>query len=332
MNRRPIRAAAATAATLLALTVLAACGDKDKDDDAEDANTGDSTSQADGAKGAGDTDDDTDESDETDDDDAVAPPLPDGVEIEVLDSGSGDKALMLLHPEEGQVLTTTMDMNMSMAMSGAGATEIPMSMSMETTIDDVTDTEVAYTGRFVDMSADIPGAEGQIEEMLGDLDDFLIHGRSTLTGAPIDAEVEMPDGADPMVTQMMDQMSGQIGNMTAPFPTEPVGEGAVWEATTHMDISLLSVEMHTTYTLEEFDGENYVLAVEAEGTIDSGSQQGIEISDGSQQGSGTMTGSLAVIMPLESTMSVVQSMSMSAGGQSIDSETTMDMTMTTEVD
>lgn len=330
MNRRPLRASAATAATLLALTVLAACGDKDKDEDAEDTNAGDTTSQSeDGAKGAGDSDD-TDESDEADDEE-VAPPLPDGVEIELLDAGSGDRSLMLLHPEEGQVLTSTMEMTTSTTIPGQGDMEIPMTIVMESTVDEVTDTEFAMTGRFVDMAIDVPGAEGQMDDVLGDLSELEIHSRLTLTGAPIETEIDLPDDADPMMSQMMDQMSGQISNMGVPFPTEPVGEGASWTATTGMDVMTMQVEVNTTYTLEEFDGENYVLAVEVDGTIESGSQQGVEIGGGSQSGSGTSEGSLAVPMPLSMEMTMDQSMSMSAGGQSMDMETSVDITMTTEV-
>jgi len=43
-------------------------------------------------------------------------------------------------------------------------------------------------------------------------------------------QINMPNGADPQMRQVMDQMKDSLSNLGTPLPEEPIGAGAKWEA------------------------------------------------------------------------------------------------------
>lgn len=69
---------------------------------------------------------------------------------------------------------------------------------------------------------------------------------------------------DPTVRSMMDSIASQAGELSAPFPKEPVGVGARWTVKRSATITGLRMDMTTRYTLRSRTGDRYVLDVTQE--------------------------------------------------------------------
>jgi hypothetical protein len=61
-------------------------------------------------------------------------------------------------------------------------------------------------------------------------------------------DIKAPQGADPQVSQLVEQMKETMSHVTTPFPEEPVGTGAKWEV--KMPIKSQGVTLSQTETFE----------------------------------------------------------------------------------
>lgn len=75
---------------------------------------------------------------------------------------------------------------------------------------------------------------------------------------------------DKTLRSTMDSVASQIGNLTAPFPVEPVGIGARWTAKRTAIINGITLNTVTTYTLRGHTGDRYQLDVDQNGTAPTG--------------------------------------------------------------
>ncbi len=75
---------------------------------------------------------------------------------------------------------------------------------------------------------------------------------------------------DKTLRSTMDSVASQIGNLTAPFPVEPVGIGARWTAKRTATINGITLNTVTTYTLRDHTGDRYQLDVDQSGTAPTG--------------------------------------------------------------
>ena len=124
---------------------------------------------------------------------------------------------------------------------------------------------------------------------------------TTASGQLIEADLMLPDDIDPVLSSFATQIEDQFRSITIPFPEEPVGVGASWTVQTDLELSGVTSEMDSTYTLEELRGDRYTLAVEIEQTTEPGEiEGGGEILSGNSTGTGRVDGDLGALLPIRS--------------------------------
>lgn len=81
------------------------------------------------------------------------------------------------------------------------------------------------------------------------------------TGAVLSSSVAIPPSANATVRTLLQQLSNQSSQLSVPLPTQAVGIGARWRATTHL--SAVGVELSQTYeyTLVRHEGTRLTLEV-----------------------------------------------------------------------
>lgn len=115
-----------------------------------------------------------------------------------------------------------------------------------------------------------PAVVEAVNTALGDLEGLsgtaVVDARGEVQESTLDT-----DGVeDPVAKSMLDSLDSQLRNLSAPFPREPIGVGARWTARTKATLVGITAETTTTYTLTEWDGDHYELAVVAKVTAPSG--------------------------------------------------------------
>ncbi len=144
-------------------------------------------------------------------------------------------------------------------------------------------------------------------------------------------------GGDPMVAEQLGGMSNSIEQMSVPFPEEPVGVGASWDARMDLEMNGISISQTATYTVMERTDTYVRLAMSLTQTastqsITDPSMPGMTVNllSFSSTGSGTATMFYDRMVP-DSDMTLRTEMSMSVdggGGQAMPMSMTNDMTMT----
>ncbi len=106
----------------------------------------------------------------------------------------------------------------------------------------------------------------------------------------------------------LNSISSQVGNLAAPFPVEPVGVGARWTTTASANISGITMNTTTHYTLRSRTGDQYELdhTTEADAPPGAASFPGLpsgtraSITRFTLQSTGRTTGDLTRHLPLTS--------------------------------
>ncbi|MGI9023132.1 MAG: hypothetical protein ACR2HV_07870 [Acidimicrobiales bacterium] len=132
-----------------------------------------------------------------------------------------------------------------------------------------------YTMTFADVSVvATPGADpelvSQTEATLRQMEG--ISGKATADprGGNQQLTFDTSRITDSTLKSTIESMSSQIGNLTTPFPVEPVGLGARWVVTRRATISGITLNMATTFTLRERAGDTYRLDSDQTGTAPTG--------------------------------------------------------------
>lgn len=317
-HRRPVRSLAALAITALSLAALTACNDDDA--------SGDSSAAGDATSSSAPT---TTSSTTTD-----APSAAGAPEVTVLDAGADPQQELLLDVTEGQVETTRMKMTIGSSLPGSGSFEIPLSLTFVTTVDEVSDDAITLSYSYEDISAKLPpgagSAQGQMDDTFDALEGITGTAEVTPSGAVVSTEFDVPDDAPPTVSSMLDQLEGQTAQIAVPFPSEPVGEGASWQVTSHLDLSQASTDQTSTYTLDSLDGEDYSISVEVDQDLDGGASGGSL--SGHTTVSGSYDGTLHSFTATSGSLSGGGTATIDMGGQQAKVQTTIDMDISTEVE
>lgn len=189
-----------------------------------------------------------------------------GLEIKLLDAGQEPRRALRYKLQVGakDTMNMSMDMDMQMKMTGMPSPNVVMptmvmSMSMEI-VEKVSDDEVRYRFELTDISVkDRPGAmsgatgmlETQMKKLVGMKGSAVVNGR----GINRDAKLEMPEGLDAQMKQMMSGTMQNMEQLSAPFPEEPVGKGARWELHQNIAQNGMKIEQVVVYELVELDGD-----------------------------------------------------------------------------
>jgi hypothetical protein len=77
-------------------------------------------------------------------------------------------------------------------------------------------------------------------------------GTLTMTprGELLTSDVAIPEDADPLIENLIDQLNGQATALAVPFPAEAVGRGARWRAASTATLNGIELSQSTVYELE----------------------------------------------------------------------------------
>lgn len=314
------RTGLAGTAALVALA-LAACGDKDG---GEGVAGDDAGAAATSASATATTSEST----------TTSPSTPADDDVKVLDAGSGDRQQLLLHLTEGERSTTTLQMTVATETDAVDVPPIPMTMTMSTEVTDVTaeksTVHATYDG--IELASGLPqelvaGLQPGLDAMKGMEMTF----DYSPSGALLDADVSLPDGAPASVQGMVDQLSDSVTSMSIAFPSEPLGEGARWQGESTVDLAGMQVRQTATYELVSFDGESYTVAIATRGALNPPQGTAAMISKAKLTTEGEMTGDLGHVVPSSATTHGSTAMVVEDHGRKLRVTTVIDMSMTTEV-
>lgn len=267
-------------------------------------------------------------------------------DITVQSTGAEPRAPLRYNLDALSAQSMVMDMTMSMSMDvgmGQQAQQMP-TMRMVTEFGEPTD---AGDGRrrvtFSLASFDVIETPG-VDPMVLNVMRQSMASMGTMSGwMDIDDRGQVHDGdmslegGDPMVAEQLAGMSDSIEQMSVPFPEEPVGIGASWDAATSLDVNGISITQTATYTILERTDSYVRVAMTLTQTaqaqaITDPSMPGmtVNLSSFGSTGTGTATMYFDRIVP-DSDMSLTTEMSMSVdggNGQAMPMSMTNDMTMT----
>ncbi|MEZ0580141.1 DUF6263 family protein [Nocardioides sp. MH1] len=324
-SRTGVRLRAAGIAALCALA-LAACNDKSDDPKADADPTSAATSDATSAPSEA----SSSTTSATTDDGSDGTAGESGVEV--LDHGSGDQQVLALHLTEGARATTSIEMTMTMSSKGLDLPTIPLTMTMSSEVLEVGDdrSTVRATYDSVEVGDGVaPDLRASLEPEFAILKGIAITFDYAPSGTLLDTRVALPDDAPPSAQQLVDQISNSLSGVGMTFPSEPVGVGASWRSESTVGSVAVNIDQTTTYTLEEFDGENYRVSIEGSGEVQPGSTGAATVTAGSVTTTGEIEGSLDQVVPLHGTTRASTDMVIEASGQKVRTTTDIDMTITT---
>jgi len=192
--------------------------------------------------------------------------------VELIDAGAEPRAPLryLLNKDMKEVMT--MDMTISMGMEVGG-------MQQPTNLMPTIRMVIALEGQEITEEGDLKyGMEFTKIEVLGDddSDPAMVDAMEAamvevvgLTGWAIvddrgvtkDVGFTVPEDAGPAVVAQLDQMKSQMNQLASPLPEEPVGVGAKWRVTQHIENGGMSLTQQATYTLEERLGESVKMSL-----------------------------------------------------------------------
>ncbi|GAA3810872.1 DUF6263 family protein [Nocardioides panacisoli] len=326
MSTRPVRTLAAAAVTALALVALAACNNDDS------SSAGDSSSSSSDASSSATSSAATSSSAPTDAGGGSSAGAP---QVTVLDAGSDPKEQLLLDVPEGQVETSTLDMRIGTSLGGGASTvKIPLTATYVTTVEDVSDDKITASFEFKDIEAHLPASAGgdaqdQVDQAFKSIEGLSGTIELTPSGAVTSTDFHLPADAPPELSSTIDQLAGQTSQVAVPFPDEPVGQGATWQVETQLGVAGVDTDQTATYTLDSIDGDDYAISVKIDQQI-KGTSSGAGVS-GTTSISGSYEGTLASFAATSGSLSGGGTSTVTVGGQTLDTKTTIDMDISTDV-
>lgn len=185
-------------------------------------------------------------------------------QIKLLNSGTGDRQLLRFKPAVGtrQVSLMSFDQTMSMSLSGQampGKNTTIMLPLVNTTIemvvtkvDDNGDIHYQFGYQGIDVIArpGMPAAmvdlmKSQMETLRNVRGDFVMSDRGLVKSGQFD----LPGNLDPMVRQVLEQLSRSMNQLSFPLPEEAVGVGAKWQTSAPLSIAGINLNQSATYEL-----------------------------------------------------------------------------------
>lgn len=200
---------------------------------------------------------------------AVEPPT-----ITLIAPGAADGRVELRYrPKVGavQIMSLRTKMDMSTEMNGQAApamvlpgTECTMKLNVEK-VDG--DGSIHYSAVIADFDTfDAEGAQPmmvsamkeQLKKMVGLSANIVVSDR----GVAKSGSFTGGDPANVLMKQMLDSMNQSLTQFSSPFPVEPLGVGAKWDATSRVTLNGLTVDTVATFTVLELASDRVKLQIE----------------------------------------------------------------------
>jgi hypothetical protein len=202
-----------------------------------------------------------------------------GVQVKLLDAGAAPRGLLRLRPvttPQSVVLTFSTEETQSGISSlhiGPLVIQTVVSLAPSSTATNGT-IRMPYTYgafRLLDSSAGSPQELMALRDALSTFQGFGGQLELSPTGAVISNSFSIPPPVNSQVRNLLQQLSGQSDQLGVPLPSQPVGIGARWRATTHLFVSGISLTQTYEYTLRSRDGTR--LTIDARYTQTAASQR-----------------------------------------------------------
>lgn len=252
--------------------------------------------------------------------------------VRVLEQGAAPRRALRLALREGTTQAMTMRMRMTMSMQIDGQEQPaqsipPLVMRATAKVGEVADDAAALTVTFDDASFDTTGLDPataeQLNGSLAAVRGITSSARITDRGQTLEGRVDTSSVTEPNVKQVLDQLSTQFSQLSVPFPEEAVGRGARWVVTQRADLSGVRTTIENTFTLRSLEGDRYELdlAQELRGEEGPAALPGVPagttvtIEEYLLSGAGRVTGTLAAIVPSDSTSTIEGDLRMQVVGQ-----------------
>ena len=178
--------------------------------------------------------------------------------VRLLNAGTTDRLTLPVGYEVGDTATSTVSFDLAIGVDGR-ADGGGMSFEMTQTVIEVADDGDATVEVVVNdaaLTGNIAGnleLERELDEVVGVRLVSAITSGGTLTG-----EIRRVDGGE--VPAFFTEQVAQV-ETDVEFPTEPVGVGAVWTATTEVESNGITVEAETRFDLIEVTDNHYVVEI-----------------------------------------------------------------------
>jgi hypothetical protein len=195
------------------------------------------------------------------------PPAP---TVELLAPGKAPQDTLRLSPTTGASQRSTMTVDFAVQQSGVSSASVnppPVRATVETTLQGTTpdgNLQVAFSYPSFEV---LRGGDANASERRRIKQAFTglagLSGQLTLTpqGVLVDSSLNVPPNLDPSVSGLVTQLGDQLRTLSVPFPTEPVGVGARWRATTQLTLNGIEARQVYEYTLKKRTGSKLVIAV-----------------------------------------------------------------------
>lgn len=270
--------------------------------------------------------------------------------VKLLDAGSEPRVALRLHPGVGdkQALTMTMKMNMNMSTAGTAmpAVNIPaVVITMDVEVKSIAaNGEIAYTLTYDDASVatgtdTLPAVADAMKSSLAGLRGLTGNGRMSDRGLNLGMQMKLPAGADPQISQMMEQMKESFSSSSSPFPDEAVGPGAKWEYQTKLKSQGMTMNQRLASELVSNEGDrltlrNTLAQNAANQKIQNPAMPGLKMDliKMTGNGSGNSTFDLSRLLPVTATLeaNTETAMAIDMGQQKQSMDMKMNMSVTIE--
>jgi hypothetical protein len=226
-------------------------------------------------------------------------------EIEVLSVGAEPRSPVRYQLQVGDRHDATLSMNTTVS-TRVGDRLVPtptipaLEFDLHTLIQDSPNPELfRYTLTYDEARAiNAPAVDSELlaifEPMLDTLQGLGVRVMMDAIGTVESMQVMLPDDADPVMRSVLEQLPQSMGQLSFPLPTEALGVGAQWRATSQVTMGPLAMEQTVTYTLVAREGDRLTLAAELSQSLLP--DQGGEIAAGLQSINTTGTGNIELML------------------------------------
>jgi hypothetical protein len=250
-------------------------------------------------------------------------------QIKLLDPGAEPRKVLRFHPKAGDKQSMLLTMKLGMAIKAGEMPEQPLKLPTMKLVMDMTVKDVASNGdiTYEIMTSDAsvieePDVIAQVAEAMknavGAVKGIGGQGIVSSRGISKGTDIKAPEGADPQVTQFVEQMKETMSRVASPLPEEPVGTGAKWEIKMPIKSQGISLSQTATYELVSIDDDRGSAKTSVTQTASNQKIQNpmmpgtkVDLTRLTGKGTGEVTFDLAQILPPEASAEFHQDMTTS---------------------
>lgn len=254
--------------------------------------------------------------------------------VVVLDEGKAPRRILELDVAEGHTESSTWTTDQSQRVQGKTVDTPPISFDVRSQVESADDDEIVVTQTFEGVRVDDrgfdPGLVRQIEAGVEPLVGVTTTLRSTRTGVPLGAELDIPPETPAAMRSIMRQFADQVGAMSVPYPDQGLGIGARWQATTRLELNGVVSEQVTTYRLESLRGTSFRVSSEVlQRFVPGPADAGVDVISGEGAMHGLIRGSTKALLPLRSSVRGTTDVVLEAEGRRLRTATEQRIDVTT---